>query len=242
MEGIQLENGHTRIANELLEAMLVVSIPARHKDIWWFVVRKTYGFGKKQDYISLTQFEKGTRIDRSGVCKILKDLVAWKLLVKKASIYAINKQYSDWVVAWRPLGGSGVQDNQVVAYTPHTKETLTKEIILASSKKMSKESKINMRNVDSDTIEEVITLDGDKVDVQPKGVAGAMRNLLKWGEDRRQKKFVNYPKQYKAMKLMKVANISPTQIKDRWVELEGEKYWRDRGFDFMDVASSFDKR
>ena len=129
MANPQLENGYTRIANELLESILTTSIPARHKDVWWFVVRKTYGFQKKQDRISLSQFTRGTGIDRSGICKILKDLVAWKLLAKKGGVYSIIKDYPSWVVAQRPLVGSGVQDNQVVARAPHTKETMTKEII-----------------------------------------------------------------------------------------------------------------
>jgi phage replication O-like protein O len=124
---VQLENGYTRIANELLEKMMVTSIPARHKDLWWFVVRKTYGFHKKQDVISLSQFQKGLRIDRSSVCRIIKDLVAWNLLGKIQGKYWIIKDYTKWVVAYRPLGGSGVGVNGVVAHSPHTKEMITKE-------------------------------------------------------------------------------------------------------------------
>src|SRR3990167_18530 len=122
----QLENGYTKIANEILEVVVRTPLPGRYKDIWWFVVRKTYGFRKKQDKISLSQFVRGTGIDRSSVCKIIKDLVAWRLLAKKGSIYAIIKDYSQWTTQIRKLS-SGVENNLVVARTPHTKETITKE-------------------------------------------------------------------------------------------------------------------
>ena len=247
----QLENGYTKIANELLEAIINVSIPARHKDIWLFVVRKTYGFNKKSDVISLSQFQKGTRIDRSGVCRILKDLVAWGLLAKKGSIYAIIKDYSKWVVAWRPLGGSGVEDNQVVACAPPTKETLTKEIKNTDSPKTasSESSKIKKdmlnhdnRKFDSD-YEPVVNEDGEKVESpQNPNISKAMRELLKWAEERRGGKFINIGKQFKAMKLLRLAKINPTQIKERWEELESDKYYRQKGFDFADIANNFDKK
>ena len=129
----QVENGYTKIANELLEVVVATPLPSRHKDLWWFVIRKTYGYNKKQDKISLSQFVKGTGIDRSGVCRIIKDLVAWRLLGKKGSISAIIKDYSQWIPQKRKLS-SGVQDNRVVAQQPHTKESITKESITGSLK------------------------------------------------------------------------------------------------------------
>ena len=71
----------------------------------------------------------------------------------------------------------------------------------------------------------------------------AMTGLLKWAEARRGgKRFVNWKKQFTAMKKMKEAKISPTAIKERWEEMENDNFWKDKGFDFMSVANSFDRK
>lgn len=133
MANPQTENGYTKIANELLEKIYALSISGGEFRLLLMVIRKTYGYGKKVDTISLSQFTKETGIDRSNVCKIIKSVVAKKLLHKAKSAYSINKNYEGWVVAKTPLvvartpQGSGKLDNRVVAKTPHTKETITKE-------------------------------------------------------------------------------------------------------------------
>ena len=43
----QVEDGHTRIANELLEAMCRAGFSARQWAVVMAVVRKTYGYGKR---------------------------------------------------------------------------------------------------------------------------------------------------------------------------------------------------
>ncbi len=69
-----------------------------------------------------------------------------------------------------------------------------------------------------------------------------MVDLLLWAEKRRGQKFVNFKKQFLAMGKMAGVPIFPNQIKDRWCELEDDPYWQEKGFDFMNVASSFDKK
>ena len=128
MASPQLENGYIRIATELLEAVVRTPLAGRHLRVWLFVLRKTYGFHKKTDKISLSQLVKGTRIDRSSICKIVKDLVARRTLAKSKGSYGINKNYDQWVVAPAPPP-SGVDDNRVVAPAPHTKDTITKDTI-----------------------------------------------------------------------------------------------------------------
>jgi hypothetical protein len=64
---------------------------------------------------------------------MIRSLVAKRLLDKLGSIYKINKNWQEWVVAKQPLG-SGNSVNRVVAKQPHTKETITKEILLRSAK------------------------------------------------------------------------------------------------------------
>lgn len=128
MANPQVENGYVRIATELVEVVARVPLAGREINVLVFVVRKTYGYNKKTDYISLTQFEYGTGLDRRSVCRIIKRLVALKILTKNNSVYGLNKDYSSWLVAPRPLGGRGVQANLLGASTPHTIDNIQKTI------------------------------------------------------------------------------------------------------------------
>lgn len=98
----QCENGFTRIANELLEAILLKRIPGQELRIVLFVMRKTYGFMKKSDRISYGQIAKATGIPRTRVIMHIKSLVSKKVLgslnngTRQPSTIWINKDYSQW--------------------------------------------------------------------------------------------------------------------------------------------------
>ncbi|WP_374993057.1 replication protein, partial [Burkholderia multivorans] len=48
----QIEDGYTRIANELYEAILGFGFTQRQLLVLLTVLRKTYGYGKKEDDMS----------------------------------------------------------------------------------------------------------------------------------------------------------------------------------------------
>ena len=134
----QVENGYTRIAHLLIEELAKINLSGSEWQILMAVIRKTYGFNKKLDRISLSQFQKFTGMDRKSVCRALKRLVAKQLLLKSNFCYGINKNYHLWGVAIQPVAnqpvanmsqGSGKYVPQLVAIQPHTKDTLTKDII-----------------------------------------------------------------------------------------------------------------
>lgn len=73
--------------------------------------------------------------------------------------------------------------------------------------------------------------------------ARVRKELLEWSIQRRGGgKFVNVAKQMKAFQLMSKAGIPLSKLKNRWGELERDKFYKDKGFDWMTVYSSFDKR
>jgi len=144
MANPQLENGHTRIANELLEAIIKIKFgsdsPLR---MLLLVYRKCYGYQKKADTISITQFEKLANLSRPTVDHWLKVLVKHLLLVKGSKpsrngyTYTINKNYDDWKPLVKPL--ELVKGRPFTSKTPLTstsktplthkrkKESITKE-------------------------------------------------------------------------------------------------------------------
>jgi phage replication O-like protein O len=99
----QCENGFTRIANELLEAILLRRIPGQELRIVLTVMRKTYGFGKKADRMSYGQIAKATGIPRTRVIRHIKSLVLKRVLgslnrgTRQPSTIWINKDYSQWI-------------------------------------------------------------------------------------------------------------------------------------------------
>lgn len=101
MANPQTENGFTRIANEILDHLTLPGISGCEYRIALFVMRKTYGFGKKKDVISLTQFQKGTLTSRRLVVSAIKSLVSKRVLLKEKSVYSFNKNWEEWVVSKR---------------------------------------------------------------------------------------------------------------------------------------------
>lgn len=95
---IQLENGYTKIANELLDVFARINLSGREWQILFAIIRKTYGFKKKTDRISLSQLEKITGIQSNHCSGLIKKLEKKKIIVVKKNgyspnEYSLNKQY-----------------------------------------------------------------------------------------------------------------------------------------------------
>ncbi|EPT8873554.1 replication protein [Cronobacter dublinensis] len=91
-----LDNGFTRIANELLEAVIVADLTARQLKVVLAVMRKTYGFGRALDRISNVQIAEETGIHHTHICKAKNELIAMNILVSSGNQLGINKVVSDW--------------------------------------------------------------------------------------------------------------------------------------------------
>ncbi|EPL3984543.1 replication protein [Citrobacter freundii] len=85
-----LDDGYTRIANELLEAVMAADLTARQLKVVLAVIRKTYGFGKKFDRITNTQIAMMTGIHHTHVCK------AMNIIVTNGQAIGVNKVISEW--------------------------------------------------------------------------------------------------------------------------------------------------
>jgi phage replication O-like protein O len=138
MANPQKENGHTSIANEIIEALVKTRIGGTEWSIIMYVIRMTYGFHKKEDWISYTRFQKATEKSRPTVWKAIEQLVTKKILVTKKQLgktfYSLNKDYSQWVVTKTKLvtkkkRTSYEKATQVVTKKQPTKESITKENI-----------------------------------------------------------------------------------------------------------------
>lgn len=76
----------------------------------------------------------------------------------------------------------------------------------------------------------------------PKNKREAFLKMVTWAETRRGFKFMNYPKQFKALSEAVRHGIPPAKVYERWELFEKDKFWIEKGFDFMDVVISFNKK
>ena len=100
MANPQKEDGHVDIANQLVEQLARTRLPGEEWQLVWVIFRKTWGWHKKFDRISQTQFAKATGIKRRRVWAILQRLVAKNIIIKKDDSfirkYGIQKDWEKW--------------------------------------------------------------------------------------------------------------------------------------------------
>ena len=82
MANPQLENGYTRIANEILEELAKFPFNGSQLRMILFLLRKTYGYRKKTDKISLSQWEKGTGLNKRTIQRELIQLEAMNVIIR----------------------------------------------------------------------------------------------------------------------------------------------------------------
>ncbi|MFA5431953.1 MAG: replication protein [Candidatus Paceibacterota bacterium] len=96
MANPQKENGHTSIANELLEVMAKTYFSSYEIQIIFAIFRKTYGWNKTEDWITTTQISEMTDIARSHVSRTIKKLLDRNMLVKNGKKLSFQKDYEKW--------------------------------------------------------------------------------------------------------------------------------------------------
>jgi phage replication O-like protein O len=150
----KLHCGYTKITNKTMDALAKIRIPGQARQVLDFVFRKTYGWNKKIDIISLSQFVKGTGLSKVAVCKSINKLLKMNLITKKGNAlslftqkgndteitYGFQKDYN----LWRALPKKVTLPKKVIDVTQkgnltlpkkvHTKERLTKETIQKKEK------------------------------------------------------------------------------------------------------------
>lgn len=129
MASPQVENGHIDIANEIAEALCFINLSPRESRVLWALWRKTYGWHKKADRISYSQFEKATGLNRWDISKTLKKLEHRGLITihtnRQHSTYAFQKDYTTWTspntlaitptVTYEPLGQTPMVTHEPLA-------------------------------------------------------------------------------------------------------------------------------
>ena len=105
MADVQLENGYTRIANGILEALTKAPLNGTQFRIVMLIWRETYGFNRKECSLSESYIASRLGLKRQNVHREIKGLFDHKILsvVQEATfnssrVIAFNKHYDRWQV------------------------------------------------------------------------------------------------------------------------------------------------
>lgn len=142
MANPQVEDGYTKIANELLEGLISSNLSGQEMKLVLLLIRKTYGFGKLEDAVSLSQMMAYANMGKIRCSQVINRLQLMKILTVTENIngigkkYKINKDFETWDTVKENLNRYGktkstvkVLINPPLRKTLTTKETLTKENI-----------------------------------------------------------------------------------------------------------------
>jgi phage replication O-like protein O len=217
----QAENGHLKIAHEIVEQLYASPLSGSELRVVLFVLRKTWGWQKKEDYLSISQVEKATKLNRTTVVETLNKLVAKRLLgVAKGQLgisinaYQFNKNYDEWVVGKRQLG----------SYQKTTRVVAKSQPKLVAKRQPTKEKK------ETNTKERV------PADERQAPSAPLFELVNHVTQTQGLKPFPSKERQFQAAKRILASGYSLDEAKEAIERMAADPYWQDRTFDVPALA------
>ncbi|EAQ5196010.1 replication protein [Salmonella enterica] len=144
-----LDDGYTRLANELLDAVMCSGLPETELCILMAIWRKTYGYNKKMDWISNEQLEEMIQKHHTHCSTAKNSLIRKKVLIQEGRRVGMNIHISEWQTKnngfCKTLAKPAKKTLAEVANAPKqklltTKDKLTKDNIKRSTSENSDES------------------------------------------------------------------------------------------------------
>lgn len=137
----QLEDGFIRIANELFEAILCHGFSQRELLVLLTIVRKTYGYGKKEDDLSASQIGDLCSLARPHVTSTLNALALRNVITKRpgrfGSMIGIQKNHTKWVSAGQlkstPASTESVHPSTELVHVPNEYRGSTESVQVDST-------------------------------------------------------------------------------------------------------------
>lgn len=184
MANPQRENGHIDIANEIAEHLAYYRLSGQEYQVLWVILRKTWGWQKKEDWISLSQFFVLTKMKKPSIIKTINKLLNKNIISKKANenniLYSFNKDFDKWkslakrlIVSKKANDVSKKANKSLAKRLPtidnYTKDNITKESALKMhdkdfdlfwsiypNKKSKKEALIIFKKINRDKLEIIL--------------------------------------------------------------------------------------
>lgn len=242
----QLKNGNFRIANELQDAFCFFRIPGGVRQIIDCVIRKTYGYNKKEDWISNSQFVQMTGIKKGHVSRELSKAITHKIVTKSGNKLSLNKNYKEWIsFKTLPKVVTGKNNNLLpkvvttvtqsgnktlpkVGYTKEHKDNTTKDNVtpLGINKSLVLEKSQEFPSLQETSISENIT--------PVKKIRMPNEELLLQAQEVLDYWNVLYGKKYKSAKVILdnfsywIKIYSVEEMKKAIGNIQGDQFWKDK--------------
>lgn len=241
MASPQLENGYTKIADEILTAFCRLHLSGNEWSFVHALIRKTYGYNKREDWITNTQISTMTGMGSTRVSEAKKSLISLNIVTENRNKISLQKDYEQWGKLRKTVTKVTENRNSELRKTVYTKDNTTKDN--NSDKSQYKNMAGFNRPNDNEDELPIIGDDGEiekTEEALKKEQNEKVTALIVWAEKVRKKKFIDITTQRKMIHDMRKAKISPDVIKATYLELIHSEYWQkqDRLPDFKTVFSS----
>ena len=103
MANVQLENGYTKVSNQILEMVAKIKLSPTQYRLLFVIWRFTYGFHRKEHSMSLNFLSEATGCDYRQIQRELKRLEERNIIFQKIEAgicrkISFNKNYDEWLV------------------------------------------------------------------------------------------------------------------------------------------------
>lgn len=186
-----LDDGFTRIANELLEAVMLAGLSRHQLLVFMAVMRKTYGFNKKSDWVSNEQISELTGILPHKCSAAKSALVKRGILTQNGRVIGINKTVSEWSSLPEKgkenkpypkkvnLPESGKKSLPESGNAHYPNQVNTKDNITKDNKNIKRSSSKNSREFTDDRLKEFLSAHPDAEIYTPSGARWGTADDLK---------------------------------------------------------------
>jgi phage replication O-like protein O len=176
--GVQLENGYTRIANEILDVLAKTSLNGTQRRVLDVVFRQTYGYHRKEHNLSLTFIAKATGIHKKQIQRELSALIERNIIIvdreatfSNSRVLRFNKNYTEWLDSIQVT--NSLPPNEIDTETGNKLVTSTGSEIVTQKKKDDKE------NIKENIYSSVIDYLNFKCNTNYRATTGKTRSLIK---------------------------------------------------------------
>jgi len=92
----QLEHGYVRLASELVTAFARLHLSCNEWQVLWVIIRRTYGFHKKDAHISNRLISDATGLHKTVVSRILRKLTDGHIIYYNGRRIGLQKDWEQW--------------------------------------------------------------------------------------------------------------------------------------------------
>jgi len=202
----QLENGYTRLANEIVDAFVRLHLSGNEWQVLWFIIRKTYGFNKKVDRIVNFQICEATNLHKSVVSRILKKLANNKIIYYNGHRVGFQKDWELWPIEYQTK-----LLTEISTFKPNKVNKLTKNKVELTEMSIKVDSPLVTQKT-KDNIQKTIPHSG-------------VKEVLDFISNETGEKAIHYAKEGSEIKLALKNGYTVEEIIGCWGKMKNWDFW-----------------